>query len=117
MSDPSPREWGAKLRARFPDLEQRAEHWADIKTRVAPGDELEGEVVARAAFGVWVDIGLGVPALLEVIEFVDADTRRYSFEDYPAEGSRVRARVTQFRDEGFQIYLSQRTRRFGSPAK
>ena len=111
MSEPDPTEWGAKLRARFPDLQQSAELWERVKLQLAPGEEREGEVIARAPFGVWVDLGLGVPALQEVAEFEDAGTRRYALEDYPAEGSKLVARITCFRDEGFQIYLSQRARR------
>ncbi|MEA5595475.1 hypothetical protein [Rivularia sp. UHCC 0363] len=44
------------------------------------GDFVNGEVVACAPFGIWLDIHCGVPALLEIIQL---DIQNFKPEDYP----------------------------------
>jgi ribosomal protein S1 len=42
-------------------------NWEGVKSQFRPGASVSGEVVARYHFGVFVNLGLGFPALLEVI--------------------------------------------------
>jgi ribosomal protein S1 len=86
----------------------RESDWSHAKTRLPEGGNVSGEVVARYPFGVFVDIGVGFPALLEVIQFEDARERRYaSLEEYPSIGSTVSARVVAFSDRSRQVGLTQ----------
>ncbi len=50
-------------------------------------------MIARAPFGVWLDINADYPALLLVPEMRGAKERRITFEDYPAIGEVVEARI------------------------
>jgi ribosomal protein S1 len=59
-----------------------------------------GTVIARALFGVWLDIGVSFPALLQVPRMAGAKLRRICFEDYPALGVRLEARVYALGNRG-----------------
>lgn len=85
----------------------KAAEWAAVKARLATGESVRGSVIARRPFGVFVDIGAGFPALLEVIQFENARERRYEIEDYPAIGDPITARVVAFNDRNRQIGLTQ----------
>lgn len=85
----------------------RAAEWAVVRSEVGVGESVRGRVIARRPFGVFVDIGVGFPALLEVLQFGDARKRRYRFEDYPAVGDTITARVVAFRDWNRQVALTQ----------
>lgn len=85
----------------------RAGEWAAVPTLIGVGESVRGRVIARRPFGVFVDIGAGFPALLEVIQFEEARERRYSLEDYPAVGDTITARVVAFNDRNRQIALTQ----------
>jgi ribosomal protein S1 len=97
------------LELRFGDFSspEKTPDWELLKTRLPAGSRVSGEVVARYIFGIFLDIGVGFPALLEVIQFEEARRRRYNFEDYPAVGSTVTARVVSFRERVRQIDLTQ----------
>jgi ribosomal protein S1 len=82
--------------------------WQDARARLRAGESVSGEVIASYAFGVFVDIGAGFPALLEVLQFEHAGRRRFAPEDYPAVGDAVTARVVAFSDRNRQIALTQR---------
>jgi hypothetical protein len=101
-------DWGTKLRQRFGNGSPDDSAWDQVKKRLPVGSQTTGEVVACAPFGVWLDIGVGFPALLEVPEIASATQRRLRIDDYPAEGEIVVARVVGFRDDNRQVYLSQR---------
>ena len=85
----------------------KADEWAAVQARLGVGEAVRGPVIAHRPFGVFVDIGAGFPALLEVIQFGDAHERRYSFEDYPAVGETITARVVEFNNRNRQIGLTQ----------
>ena len=93
----------------FPDHESdaRATAWDEAKRRLPVGTSVTGVVVARYPFGAFVDIALGFPALLEVIEIEGLSPERYRAGGWCPEGSRVTARVMGFQDRTRQIYLSQ----------
>lgn len=66
--------WDNDILALFPDCGTDAAHarWPESRARLAVGQSIRGKVIARAPFGVWVDIGAGHPALLRVTEMIDA---------------------------------------------
>jgi ribosomal protein S1 len=103
--------WGEDIRARFPDwgTEAALARWPAIKAGLAVGQLVRGEVIARAPFGVWVDIGAGHPALLLVPEMAGAQERSIRFEEYPELGAVVEARVVSLGDRA-EISITQNPR-------
>src|SRR5262249_37091197 len=83
--------------------------WPAAKAGLELGATVCGEVIARAEFGVWLDIGAGHPALLLVPEMADAGVRGIQFEDYPQLGAVVEAHVVWLGDPA-EIRLSQNPR-------
>jgi DNA-directed RNA polymerase subunit E'/Rpb7 len=68
---------------------------------------VSGEVFHRSPFGVWLDVRLGFPALLEII-FMDGLTpQRYKSDDYCPLGTKVSATVMGFNEPSRQICLMQ----------
>jgi hypothetical protein len=106
--------WDDDIRARFPDwcTDAALARWPAVKAGLAVGRAVRGEVIARAPFGVWVDIGAGHPALLLVPEMAGADVRPIRFEEYPELGAVVEARIVSLGDHA-EISLTQ-NRRFGA---
>lgn len=99
------------LRDVFGDYEspQRSEDWERVKTTVAVGAEVTGKVLVRVKFGVFLDIGVGFPALIRVPDLKDADVKPYtSLDMYPAPGSNISGVVLWFDDGNRQVDLSQR---------
>jgi ribosomal protein S1 len=70
------------------------------------GDIVTGSVVANAPFGIWLDIGFRLPALLEIIQL----NENYSPSDYPNWmphiGEKMTATVVSIGDR--EIKLSQK---------
>ena len=60
--------WGSDLLIRFPDWRSDAvlSTWPAVKASISVGQQVSGVVIARAPFGVWLDIGVAFPALLLV---------------------------------------------------
>ena len=100
--------WDEDIRARFPDwgTDAALRRWPTVKLELAVGQAVSGEVIARAPFGVWVDIGVSLPALLLVPERTCAHERPIPFEKYPEVGTLVKARVVSLGDRA-EIGLSQ----------
>jgi len=100
--------WDDDIRTHFPDwgTEAALARWPASRARLAVGQAVRGEVIARAPFGVWVDIGAGHPALLLVTEMVGARERRIAFEEYPLLGGVAEARIVSLGDRG-EISLAQ----------
>jgi hypothetical protein len=63
-------------------------------------------VIARAPFGVWLDIGVPFPALLLVPNMRQAQARRVTFEDYPQMGDEVAGRINALGDRA-EIGITQ----------
>lgn len=100
--------WESDLRASFPlwKTDAATELWPVLKPQLAIGQEVKGLVVARAHFGVWVHIGVGIPALLLVPNMWRAAHERVAFTDYPPKGTTVRARINALGDD-CEIGLTQ----------
>jgi ribosomal protein S1 len=87
---------------------ERAADWDLVKAGLKVGSRLSGKVAARYIFGIFVDIGVGFPALLEITQFNPPPKRRpVVIEDYPAVGCTIIARVVSFNDRNRQIGLTQ----------
>lgn len=101
-------DWDADIRSRFPDWQTTValERWPKIREGLSVGQAVVGEIVARAPFGVWLDIDAQQPALLLVVNMKDATTRRIAFDDFPAKGATVEARINALGDDG-EIGLTQ----------
>ncbi len=86
---------------------ERAREWEALKERLAVGQSVTGRVVARSPFGAWVDLGVGFPALLEIIHVADLTPEKYRAGDWCPVGSEVTALVGGFREAARQIGLRQ----------
>ena len=100
--------WEGNIRARFPDWGTDAAlvRWPAVRAKLSVGQAVRGEVVARAQYGVWVDISAGWPALLRVPEMAGARELSIQFEEYPALGTVVEAWVLWL-DARAEIILCQ----------
>jgi hypothetical protein len=100
--------WDEQIRERFPDwgTEVAAARWETDRARLYIGKTVSGEVIARAPFGVWIDINVGHPALLLVPYMAGAREDRIVFENYSALGAIVEARIATL-GEGGKISLTQ----------
>jgi predicted RNA-binding protein with RPS1 domain len=100
--------WTEDIRSRFSDwgTEAALARWPKIRASLQVGRMVSGTVIARAPFGVWLDIGVGHPALLLVPEMRGAKERPITFEDYPQMESQVDAKIISLGDRG-EIGLSQ----------
>jgi hypothetical protein len=100
--------WDEDIRARFPrwGTEAALIYWPQIRAGLEVGQLARGIVIARAPFGVWLDIGVGQPALLLVPEMREAKVRRLSFEDYPQIGEPVEGHIIALGNRG-EISFSQ----------
>jgi ribosomal protein S1 len=97
------------LKAAFGDYEaaERQSDWDNAKLAVPVGTVVIGCVVARFRFGVFCDIGVGFPALLEIVRIRDLTPEAYRTTEWCPIGSELSATVTGFADDGRQIGLSQ----------
>lgn len=87
---------------------EQAEAWEAARVRFPPGAWVRGVVLARHPFGLFVDIGVGFPALLLVVRLRGADEHPYTdMMLYPAVGSDVDARVCLWADSHRQVGLTQ----------
>lgn len=86
--------------------EQRSS-WETAKLSLPVGTLVSGRVVARFHFGVFCDIGVGFPALLEIIRMRDMTPERYRNTEWCPVGTELTATVTGCGDAGRQIGLSQ----------
>jgi ribosomal protein S1 len=103
------KDWGPRLAERFPrrDGAEAQKEWEALKQLLAIGQSVTGTVVARAPFGAWVDIGVGFPALLEIICMEGMTPDRYRADDWCPLGSSVTATVGSFNNRNRQVGLWQ----------
>ena len=81
--------WDTDIRHQFPDwlTSDAILRWLDFdKPNV--GDTFTGTVIARAPFGVWLDIGIGFPALLLAPNMIKSH-RSIESDDYPKIGDAI----------------------------
>jgi ribosomal protein S1 len=99
-----------RLQQAFPGyLASPREAWDEAKAAYPLGAQVSGRVVQREHFGVFIDIGVGFPALLLCVHFAD-DAARGLPDDYPPVGTDVAGRVYVHNDRDRQIGLTQKAR-------
>ncbi|MHB1558360.1 MAG: hypothetical protein ACYC61_12945 [Isosphaeraceae bacterium] len=86
---------------------ERAAEWESLKERLVPGLRVTGTVVARSPFGAWIDLGVGFPALLEILVMDGLTPEHYRAGDWCPIGSEITAFVSSLRDDFRQIRLLQ----------
>ena len=102
-------DWGQRLSERFPfrDADEAEREWASLKDRLSPGQSVTGIVVTKAPFGAWLDIGVGFPALLEIVCIAGLTPERYQADEWCPVGSEVTALIGTFNDRNHQVGLWQ----------
>jgi len=83
----------------------REEDWQTVVDALSEGQSVTGPVVARAHYGAYVDIGVGFPALLQIILMRGLDHEAYIANEWSPVGSEVTARI--LRIAGRHIALEQ----------
>jgi hypothetical protein len=101
-------EWENDIRARFHDWGSQTalSRWPAVRSSLTLGQTVVGNVIARAPFGVWIDIGVSFPALLLVTRMEGARQRRITFDDYPQVGTVIDGRLVVL-GEGGEIGITQ----------
>src|SRR5262245_40481200 len=100
----SPRERGeGRSRNRGP---RRSEVNRDALANLKPGDTVEGTITGIAAFGAFVDIGVGKDGLVRVSELAEGRVERP--EDAVQVGERYTFKLLEVDPEGTRISLSLR---------
>ena len=83
------------------------ERWMALVARLHVGELATGEVIAKAHFGAWLDIGVGFPALLELPYIRGLTPDRYRADDWCPLGSVLDARILGFVASQHQVRLAQ----------
>lgn len=97
------------IRTQFPDWKTQSslQRWPEVKNQLPVGQTVSGQTIARAPFGVWLDIGVSFPALLLVHNMKDAHVQTpIGLEDYPALDASVDGRINALGDAG-EIGITQ----------
>lgn len=81
--------------------------WTALKSKLAVGSIVKGEVFAHMPFGVFVQFDSPFLGLIEIISFKE-NGERMTPREYPELGAPIRAVVLGFRDRNHQIELSAR---------
>jgi predicted RNA-binding protein with RPS1 domain len=110
--------WGNDIRERFPDwgTDAALARWPESRATLTVGQDVRGEIIARAPFGVWVDIGAGHPALLLVPEMAGANERRFTFDDYPSVGVFIKAKIISLGEDAKINLCQEPTRNSNCPS-
>lgn len=83
--------------------------WERIKERAPVGASVEGTVIGRQPFGVFIDLG-GALALMELPSLPRADGKRLEEpHDYPPVGATLRGLVAGHRENDRQVQLVSRS--------
>lgn len=100
--------WAQDIQKHFPDWGTAAalQRWQSNLPKLERGQRVGGTVIARAPFGVWLDISVGHPALLLVPEMAGAIQKRITFEEFPQIGSFLEASVVGMSEKA-EICLTQ----------
>jgi ribosomal protein S1 len=95
--------WSEILISHFGEYESREklEVWEVTKSLLSKDENIKGEVIFIAPYGVWLDINMNFPALIETI-VLSEDLNEYVV------GTFIDAKVSGIRDAKRQIYLHQK---------
>jgi len=92
--------WHDEIKRIFGDYEspELESDWQAVVESLAVGQSITGKVVARAHFGVWIDLGVGFPALLQIVMMRDMDHATYVADEWCPVGSQVEAQVRRLNE-------------------
>ncbi|MCE9547001.1 MAG: hypothetical protein K8T25_16120 [Planctomycetia bacterium] len=101
-------EWRKQICNIFPDWGTAAalERWRINKPRLFINQQVRGKIIARAPFGVWLDIGVGHPALLLVTRMAYPTGQAIKPENLPPIGVEMNCHIAEIGDQ-CEIGLSQ----------
>ena len=101
-------DWETQIRLVFPNWHSSTATaaWPTIRASLSVGQTVQGKVIARAHFGVWLDIGIQQPAVLLVVNMAGDCDQPISLDDYPQIGEVLSARINALGDNG-EIGLTQ----------
>lgn len=102
--------WSTEVRRVFGDVSSgdQAAAWNDAKQACPIGTRVCGRVRLKPPFGLWLDVGIGFPALLLVTRFDRPITAGEFARSAPEIGDEVSATVFLHNDEARQLVLTQR---------
>ncbi|MEI6234349.1 MAG: RNA-binding protein [Planctomycetota bacterium] len=92
------------------ETEKTEKQWNDLKSKLAIGTIVTGEIMAHWRFGAFVSMNrIDTPfvGLIEIIDFEDK-LRPITPRDFPDIETTVRAVVLGFRDSNHQVALSMK---------
>lgn len=82
--------------------------WNQFQQNYPIGKEVEGAIIKKMPFGVFIDIGEQFLVLLELPAMQDLDYEKYQAEQQFKTGERVKGRVTDFTDHNIQMRIAQK---------
>jgi len=102
-------EWRVLLAKRFPKIDpaEKGLKWKLLKNQLAIGKSVTGTVVAKAHFGVWLDIGAEFPAFLLIVSIRDLTPEKYRSDEWCPLGDSVVATVGGFNEEAHTVCVWQ----------
>lgn len=102
-------DWDQLLMKRFPPRTPDAEKqdWETVRENFSVGQTVSGVVVAKAAFGAWLDIGAGFPALLLIPDVAGLTPERYRADDWCPVGGIQETQIVLFNDPEHRVRVAQ----------
>lgn len=97
MSEAHDPDWRDRLAAIFPDWEDssaRSTEWQRASVALAVGARVGGTVICRAPFGAWIDLGIGFPAMAEIIHIHGLVPAEYQAGRWCPTGSLVEGTIS-----------------------
>jgi ribosomal protein S1 len=85
----------------------QSDAWEAAKARLPVGTSVSGVVVARPGFGVFLDIGVGFPALMLVPDIKGLTPEKYRAGDWCPIGSKVDGEVIGVVESRRQVCIAQ----------
>ena len=84
--------------------------WNKFKQKYPVGIEVEGKIIKKMPFGVFLDIGEKFLALLEIIEMVDLNYDHFQSNQQFNVGDKVQGTVGDYTDYNKQMRITQKKR-------
>ncbi|REJ69175.1 MAG: hypothetical protein DWQ31_05675 [Planctomycetota bacterium] len=102
--------WSAEVARIFGDVssDDRIAAWNGVKRSCPVGSIVSGAVMLKAPFGLWLDVGVGFPALLLITRLEHPTTSR-EYEDFGSQvGNEIRATVYRHDDKKRTLVLTEK---------
>ena len=81
--------------------------WEEIRAAFDVGDKVKARVAGRAPFGLWMDIGVGTPALMRIVDtnYSGFDYGLYERGEWAPLGTEVEVVIIELQDSPSQIHV------------